>query len=729
MLNSLLNSEDSLERENEKLRQISEALMRRVENDTDSSGVAYAHFQRAAMLEEVVRTRTQELERALDLLNTSNASLALANAETEAARANLTNAIETVQEGFALFDAEDRLVMCNSRFGKHMRDIYHQFQPGLAFAEYVRIVSTSPFLSLPAGLTPETWAAQRMDRHKDNHVMFNARMAGSRWLQVSEHRTQDGGTVILQTDVTDMMRLERQERERLLDDQAKLIRATLEHLNQGVCIFDRQGRLVGWNRRSGELLSIPIHRFHLGASFGTLYDRIRPEVRFAGTVDEGLIERWVASPGRRVPLSFEIGMGSRVLAVFAQQMPDEGFVMSFTDVTAERAAVQAVNEANETLERRVTERTLELEDALAEAERANASKSRFVAAASHDLLQPLSAAKLYVSSLESEAMTPDRAERLAKASSALLSVENILGALLDISKLDSGRAALHVGPVALDRLFSQLHDELRPIAEQKGLEFRVVATHATVQSDATYLRRILQNLISNAIRYTDRGKVLVGARRVGGALRLEIWDTGPGIPEHEQERVFQEFLRLNASASPADGMGLGLAIVERACRLLRHPLQLSSTVGQGTCFRVEVPLMPAQTEKPMKGPVPAPPPDQTLLHRIVLLIENDADLRDAIAITLEGWGVDVLPCAGLAEADALLDEIDIAPDAVVADYQLDDGALGTDAIAHFIRRFGALPTCIISANRSTELDAACAQIGAALLHKPLDPVQLRRFLG
>ena len=728
MLESIINAEDSLERQNEKLRQISEALMRRVEQDTDHSGAAYAQFQRAALLEEVVRARTRDLEKTLELLNDSNAKLARATEEAELARANLANAIETVQEGFALFDAGDRMVMCNSRFGKHMRDIHHLFRPGLTFEDYVRLVSESPYLSLPEDQTPAAWGAQRMARHKDNHVVFNARMAGSRWLQVSEHRTPDGGTVILQTDVTDMVRLERQERERLLDDQAKLIRATLEHLAQGVCIFDRFGRLVGWNRRAGELLSIPIHRFHLGAYFSTLYDRVRTELRFEDAVDEDFVERWVATPGRRMPLSFEIALGSRRLDVFAQQMPDEGFVMSFTDVTAERAAVQAAREANETLERRVADRTLELEDALAEAERANASKSRFVAAASHDLLQPLSAAKLYVASLETEPDAPDIAERLAKASSALVSVEHILAALLDISKLDSGRAAVHVAPVRLDHLLGQLHDEMGPIAAQKGLDFRLVPTSAVVQSDASYLRRILQNLISNAIRYTATGRVLVGARHRGDRIRVEVWDTGPGIPENQQEQVFQEFHRLNASASPADGMGLGLAIVERACRLLRHRLELRSAVGRGTLFRVELPLLPAAGSLPERAAA-APLAEAGPLNRIVLLIENDADLRHAITITLEGWGMDVLACPSLAEAEALLDEIDIAPDVVIADYQLDDGALGTEAIARLHRRCGPLPACVISANRSTALTAACAELGAALFHKPLDPVELRRFLG
>lgn len=235
----------------------------------------------------------------------SNAQLARANAETEAARSNLANAIETVQEGFALFDPDDRLVMCNRRFGRHLKDIYQHFKPGLAYSDYVELVSRSPFLKLPEGTSPPQWAARRMFRHKDDHVVFNARMADRRWLQVSEHRTTDGGTVVLQTYVTNMIRLERQERDRLLDDQAQLIRATLEHLNQGGCIFDRENLLVGWNLRVGELLSIPVGRFHIGTSFDVLFEQLKREFAVLEEDVVRKIKSWISQRQRTAPLSFE----------------------------------------------------------------------------------------------------------------------------------------------------------------------------------------------------------------------------------------------------------------------------------------------------------------------------------------------------------------------------------------------------------------------------------------
>ena len=729
MTPSLIDPNDPLERQNEKLLKIAESLMRRVEESTDASGAAYAQFQRAAMLEQEVRARTLELERALDLLNESNARLAQANRETEAARSNLANAIETVQEGFALFNADEELVMCNSRFGMHMPDIRSALVPGLTFTQYVELVSQSKHLSLPETETPQEWSQRRMARHSDEHVIFNVRMIWNRWVQVSEHRTPDGGTVILQTDVTDIMRMERQERDRVLDDQARLIRATLEHIDQGLCIFDSKLRLVGWNKRASELLALPAARFQMGAQFGTLLNRFRADITFTDGMSAEDIEAWVGSEGARPPLSFEIHRGrSHILSVFAQEMPDRGFVISFTDVTAERQAAQAIIEAKEQLEQRVADRTEELADALKDAERANATKSRFVAAASHDLLQPLSAAKLYVATLGSNAESETARSVATKASSALGSVEHILEALLDISKLDSGRASVHISAVPLGPMLSQLGDAFGPAAQAKGLDLRILPSAALVQSDPTYLRRILQNLISNAVRYTDEGRVLIGTRRRGDHLVIEVWDTGPGIPEAARETIFQEFQRLEAAASAAEGMGLGLAIVERACTLLDHSLDLRSESGRGSVFSVQVPL--ARTTGPISTGLETQTSarDRDLQSLIALVVENEDSMRAALTMMLETWGIQVLDCKNEHEASTLLREIGVAPDVIIADYQLDNARLGTDAASHISAEFGPLPVCIISADRSIELAETCGSRGFTLIHKPIDTNKLLTFL-
>ncbi len=728
MTDTILNPADPPARQIEKLLAISRVLMRRVEQITDDGGAAYAQFQRAAMLEDQVRMRTRELERALDLLNASNAALEEANRDSARARQNLADAIETVQEGFALFGPDDVLVMCNSRFCVHLSDVRPHLVPGLSFADYVDLVSRSADLEMPEGETAEIWAVKRLRGHMDQHVIFNARMRWDHWVQVSEHRTADGGTVVLQTDVTDLIRLERQELGRLLDDQERLVRATLDHINQGVAIFDAGQRLVGWNARLGVLLALPMVRMRVGAEFHTLFDGLARQFRFGAGMTAGRLSTWVDGRRGRPPLTFELRRDrGLILDVFAQEMPDKGFLFSFTDVTAERRAVEDMARAKETLEARVVERTLDLEDALAQAERANASRSRFVAAASHDLLQPLSAAKLFLSSVPDTDVPAPVAEAVGKAQNALQSVEGILAALLDISRLESGKAAVTLAPVRMGRLLRQLADEFAPMAAAKGLALSFRPCEAVVVSDAGYLRRILQNLIGNAVRYTDRGRILVAARPRGRMLRLEVWDTGPGIPEDEQENIFKEFHRVAARASASEGLGLGLAIVERAAALLGHPLGLSSQPGQGTVFVLQVPLAdPDLVADPVAQPGLA---SGSVEGRIALLVENDAELRRAMVLLLEKWGVAVIEAATGEEALTLIDDLGILPDAVIADHALGTGMTGLELLRHLHARAPDLPARLISADRGEGLAEAARAAGVGFLVKPVEPGVLRAFLA
>ncbi len=728
MTDTLVNPADPPARQIEKLLAISKVLMRRVEQIADDGGAAYAQFQRAAMLEDQVRERTRELERALDLLNASNAALEDANRETERARQNLADAIETVQEGFALFGPDDVLVMCNSRFCVHLTDVRPALQPGLTFAAYVDLVSQSQDLELPEGETAESWVVQRRRRHMDQHVIFNVRMRWDHWVQVSEHRTNDGGTVVLQTDVTDLIRFERQELGRLLDDQERLVRATLDHINQGVAIFDAGQRLVGWNARLGVLLALPMVRMRVGAEFGALFDGLAREFRFGEGMTADRLGAWVDGRGGRPPVTFELRRDpGLILDVFAQEMPDKGFLFSFTDVTAERRAVEDMARAKETLEARVVERTLDLEDALAQAERANASRSRFVAAASHDLLQPLSAAKLFLSSVPETDLPAPVVEAVGKAQNALVSVEGILAALLDISRLESGKAAVTVAPIRMGRLLVQLADEFQPSAAAKGLRLTVRPCEAVVLSDPGYLRRILQNLIGNAIRYTETGRVLVAARVRGGMLRLEVWDTGPGIAEAEQENIFKEFHRIAGRASASEGLGLGLAIVDRAAALLGHPLGLSSRQGRGTVFMLQVPL--ADGMVPEERPAFAALPGRSVEGRIVLLVENDAELRRAMVLFLEKWGVAVIEASSGEEALALIEDLGILPDALIADQQLGTGMSGLETLVSLRARAPDLPARLLSADRGEGLREAATAAGLGLLIKPVQPEAIYAFLA
>ncbi|TQD33564.1 PAS-domain containing protein [Rhodobacter capsulatus] len=726
---ALVDPRDPPERQTEKLLTIVGALIRHAEETPEDRGAAWVQFERAAMLEEQVRDRTRDLERALDLLNASNARLAEAHRETEAARSNLASAIETVQEGFALFDANDVLVMCNSRFNALLPDIRAQMKPGLTFTRYVEIAAHSRHLGMPDGMTRNDWVRMRLMRHQQHHFILTQQMGEDRWVQVSEHRTREGGTVILQTEVTDFIRREREARGRRLDDQAAVLRPTLEHLKIGVCLFDVRLHLLVWNERLAEFLTLPRNRLWRGMHFDALLEQVRGQFIFPGGHSARQLSDWVRRARRLETFQIEVTRdGGQVYEIFAQELPDGGFVVSLEDITEVRSTLAELSRANETLEARVTERTCELEDALASAERANASRARFVAAASHDLLQPLSAAKLYLASLGDDALTASARRTLDKAQNALLSVEGILGALLDISRLESGRAAIDPAAVPLGPVFRQLADEFAPAAALKGLRLRVRPTEAVVFSDRAYLRRILQNLISNAIRYTARGSVLVAARRRGGLWRVEVRDSGQGIAEEHQELIFREFQRIDAHASASEGMGLGLAIVERAAALLGHPLSLRSASGCGATFSLDL----AQAARPVTRVEPGRAVqlarDAEASELVVLLVENDPDLSRAMVQLLETWGVSVLDVPSGEEALALVAATGLVPDRCLIDYQLGAGMSGLDCLAALRARLGPVSALIVTADRSEALGAEARALGVAVLQKPIPTEALSEFL-
>ncbi|WP_370285321.1 PAS-domain containing protein [Pseudooceanicola nanhaiensis] len=716
MMSRLISEADSLERQNEKLLKITEVLIRRVEQVTNDDAAAYEQFQRAVMLEDQVRSRTRELEDALNLLNQSNAQLSAAMREAEASRNTLTDAIETIREGFGLFDGDDRLVLCNSRFGMFMPDIRRHLVPGLGFSDYIDHASRSRFIALPHGMTPPQWADRRRLRHREDHIVFNIAITGDRWVQVSEHRTEARQTVILQTDVTDIMRTERRARSRILDDQSRLIAATLDHLDQGVAVFDETRALIGWNARLSELLGLPLTMLRIGTTADTLTGHLRGATADPATVDA--LAAWIDGAAGRPPALWDLTrLPGTALKATARAMPRGGFVISFTDVTPEREAALELLRAKETLERRVMERTLDLEDALAAAERANASKSRFVAAASHDLLQPLSAARLFVSSLPPEAGGPV----LAKIASALDSVEDMIAALLAVSKLETENERFDIRPVALGAMLERLDSEFQPLAAARGIGLKILPCSHWVESDPTYLRRIVQNLIGNAIRYTEAGRVLVGVRRRGPMVRIDVCDTGPGIPEDSQSLIFEEFQRLGPSRAAGEGLGLGLTIVDRACGALGHPLSLRSVVGRGSCFSVSVPRARAARPPLPRGAAPAPPASA---GRLVLVVEDDDEVRAALDFALTGRGHDVVASASVAAGLALLAEVELAPEVILLDFQLGPGLTALDCLPEIRTLFPAVPVCVLTANRTPEVAAACAAAGVTLRLKPLDAAAL-----
>jgi PAS domain S-box-containing protein len=503
----------------------------------------------------------------------------------------------------------------------------------------------------------------------------------------------------------------------------ELLRATLENVSQGICVFDNTLRLASWNRRFLELNDLTAEDVRVGTSLAELaaLGTARGESAINDRL-QTLLERRRDAGRAAEPNVYESRRpDGGVLEIATNPMPDGGFVATFTDVTERHNAAAALREANESLERRVAERTTALSAAKAEAEQANLSKTRFLASASHDLLQPLHAARLFTSALA------DRRQDtlVAKVDASLRSVETLLGALLDVSKLDGGALRPEFAAFRIDTILAALDEEFTAIARERGIAFRMVKSRLGVRSDPALLRRILQNFLANAMRYTVQGRVLVGCRRNGATLRIDVWDTGPGIPADSFADIFQEFHRLDPKPDTGQGLGLGLAIVDRIAKMLDHPIAVRSWLGRGSCFSVTIPLADvAHTDSP---PV-VPRRRRGFGGTLVVCIDNDAAILEGMEALLGGWQCDVVGATCVADALALVG--DRTPDAVIVDYRLDDGLTGLVALDQLASHFGrAIPSVVITADHTDSVRQAVESRGCHLLYKPIRPAALRALLG
>jgi two-component system, sensor histidine kinase len=421
---------------------------------------------------------------------------------------------------------------------------------------------------------------------------------------------------------------------------------------------------------------------------------------------------------------------SRVERSMEQQ--GNAFSLFQTAINLETRVRTRTEELRATL-RNLEQSNLELVAAKESAEQANLSKTRFLAAASHDVLQPLNAAHLSISAL-AELQTGEEGRKLVRqVERSLETMEDLLRTLLDISKLDAGVVQPEIGDVPLEPLFSSLKSDFQPWAANKGLKLRFRPTHAVVRSDRTLLRRILQNIISNAIRYTRTGGVLVGMRYRGPMLRIDIVDTGRGISNDQRQAVFEEFNRGGVAADNdlAGGLGLGLAIVRRMVDALGHRVDFSSQLGRGTVFHVDVPLaIGPHAEHAAVANEVEKPRGYGLFGTKVLLIENDAAVLEAMKVLLERWRCDVRVASATEEALEALGDTGWVPDIIIADQHLDHGDLGTSTIAEardYLQR--QVPALLITADASDQLARLARSSGIELMRKPVKPAQLRALLA
>jgi signal transduction histidine kinase/CheY-like chemotaxis protein len=661
-------------------------------------------------------------------------------------------ALEASGVALALFTEEGRLLAPNGRLLALFPEIAGRLVPGARFDDVLRLVSQCSVIDLPGASARATWAQARIAARGRAASPAIVPLVGDRWVEISERNTGQGAFALAFEDVTDTVINRRRERHSRSDARDAIVRGALEHLAIGVGAFDRDERLAAWNEPFRTLLGLGLGDIREGSTFSELSQRIAA----TGMIDAGEAPRriglWVASTAPRPPLAVEIERrDGMILDAQCRETPEGGFVLSLTDVTAERRAASEINRVKETLEQRVFERTaalVEVNDKLVQeiaerraieaemrrardvAEAANLSKTRFLAAASHDLLQPLNAAKLFVSALNAGDLPETEAVIARRVDSAFSSVESLLNALLDISKLDAGGGEVSISDFPIARILDPVEEEFRLLAGQRGLRFRMVPSSAIVRSDAHHLRRIVQNLVGNALKYTVKGGVVVGCRPRGDTVRIEVWDSGVGIPASERRRIFEEFHRIDSDNPRAErGMGLGLAIVDRACRLLGHPVDIRSAEGAGSMFSVTVPV--GTTPELEKGAEAPPQLDFGVGDggMIALLIEDDASVRAATASLLGRWGVDVLEAESAEEALEQVGQLGMAPDVVLLDYHLGNAGTGLEALDRLRARFGeTLPAILITADRSRAVAQEAARSRAQLLTKPVAPAKLRSLL-
>jgi signal transduction histidine kinase len=373
----------------------------------------------------------------------------------------------------------------------------------------------------------------------------------------------------------------------------------------------------------------------------------------------------------------------------------------------------------------------ELQDKSRQLELANTYKSRFLAAASHDLRQPLHALNLFVAQLRTESDTTERNRLVTRTDAAVNSMNELFDALLDMSRLDAGMLELDVTDFPVERLLRRLETTFAEAARAKGLRLSVVSSSAWIRSDFIRLERILLNLVSNAVRHTVKGGVVIGCRRRGERLRLEVWDSGIGIPEDQQKNIFGEFYRLESGKSDrGGGLGLGLAIVDRLGRLLDHPIEVTSIVGKGSRFSVSVPAASKRQEAAAETRVsPATSVDPVAGKRIVV-IDDDALVLDGMCGVLRSWGCKVVGAESEAAALALLAELGEPPDLIISDYRLANGESGIEAIEGLRGELGAaIPAFLISGDTAPERLREAAASGYHLLHKPVPLMRLRAIVN
>ncbi|WP_412535521.1 NahK/ErcS family hybrid sensor histidine kinase/response regulator [Marinobacter sp. MIT930201] len=727
-----------LEAENERLRKIRDALIVRVESGSAHKPEPYAAFEHSVVLAEQVRERTEALNQTMDELKHSNKALNRAREEAETTRQRLADAIESIADGFVLFDHQHRLIQCNSRFRSYWADARLDVPPpGTSIADLKA-------MAINSGLVVE----EHVNESSEGAVFL---LSNSRWVQMTERSTREGGLVVLYSDITDVKNSEMARRIKALEESERWIRVVTDHVPALIAYVGANMTVQfcnkvyeAWYGRNGES---PLGKHLENIHQPELYQRLMPHMQ-------------AVLRGNSVNFEFEetndTGETRYMLRAYVPNVDDHeeviGFFVLIRDITDRRKTALALEQAYDNLERRVKERTAaltglnsqlrqeiseraaveaRLRDAKMDAERANLSKTKFLAAVSHDLLQPLNAARLFTSSLLEHSFGPKAEGLVRSVSTSLDDVENLLGTLVDISKLDAGVIKPDIMAFDLRDLLNNIAREFRQMALAEGLTLDFVPSSAIVESDSQLLARILRNFLTNAIRYTGTGRILLGCRRHREHVLLQVWDTGPGIPEDKLTEIFQEFKRIRpAGSQPDKGLGLGLAIVDKISRMLGHEVTVSSIEGKGSVFSVKVPVGRLLPKQPTADDDRAVSNHGGLGGARIWVIDDDHAICQGMQTLLEGWDCQVVSAVSLGDLERQLDPAKSPVDLILADYHLDNDENGVDVVAEINgRRHCPAPVVMITANYTNELKQHIRELGHVLMNKPVKPLKLRSALN
>ncbi len=520
----------------------------------------------------------------------------------------------------------------------------------------------------------------------------------------------------------------------------ELLQSAIENISHGISVVDKDLHLVAWNSQYVELFQYPEKLVQVGRPIQDLV-KFNAERGMMGKGNiEDIVSRRLSHMRKGTPHVYERQQQDGViLEMRGNPMPGGGFVTSFIDITEFRQQQFELEKANQQLEQRVAERTQQLEnlnqsllEAKSMAEIANHSKTRFLAAASHDVLQPLNAASLFSATLFEQLQDKQQKQLSQRIQQSLHSAELLLKDLIDISKLDSGNVKPEMSRFSLKELMQQLSGEFEMLASEKSIKLRTVYCDKMTYSDRTMLRRILQNLLSNAVKHSQADSILFGVRRKKNELVIHIIDNGVGITKTQQQRIFEEFVQLDSDKIAVEGHGLGLAIVTRILKILKLPLNLNSSENQGCDFSVSVPIVEndSRLEQPKVLPIPGEHQTGANKNQLILCIDNEQDILDGMQALLTSWGyqkvVTSLDGEAFSQQLGQLDNLAL----ILADYHLDHDRTGIQVIKKLRQQANwDIPSVVITADQTDKIKKEVQENNAFLLNKPIKPLSLRTLLN